>query len=74
MGFEIVQPGNTQAAILARLIQARIEMDSHVARYLLSLTFEPAERGMARAFPPERSWVDGPDRDRENHGSGAGDE
>ncbi len=43
MGFEIVQPGNTEAAILARLIQARTEMDSHVARYLLSLAFEPED-------------------------------
>lgn len=43
MGFEVVQPGNTEAAILSRLIQARTEMDSHIARYLLSLTFEPAD-------------------------------
>lgn len=43
MGFEIVQPRNTEAAILARLIQARTEMDSHVAHYLLSLAFEPAD-------------------------------
>lgn len=43
MGFEIVRPGNTEAAILARLIQARTEMDAHVAHYLLSLAFEPAD-------------------------------
>jgi len=43
MGFEIVQPRNTEAAILSRLIQARTEMDSHVAHYLLSLDFEPAD-------------------------------
>jgi hypothetical protein len=40
MGLEIRQR-NTEAAILARLIQSRTEMDSHVARYLLSLDFEP---------------------------------
>jgi hypothetical protein len=43
MGFEIVHPGNTEAAILTRLIQARTEMDPHVAHYLLSLAFEPAD-------------------------------
>jgi hypothetical protein len=43
MGFQIVQPRNTEAAILARLIQSRTEMDSHVARYLLSLAFEPED-------------------------------
>lgn len=43
MGFEIVQPGNTEASILARLIQARTEMDAHVAQYLLSLEFESAD-------------------------------
>ena len=42
MGLQI-QPGNTEAAILARLIQSRTEMDSHIARYLLSLDFEPEE-------------------------------
>lgn len=42
MGLQI-QPRNTEAAILARLIQARTEMDSHVARYLLSLDFEPED-------------------------------
>jgi hypothetical protein len=36
-----IQPRNTEAAILGRLIQSRTEMDSHVARYLLSLDFEP---------------------------------
>jgi hypothetical protein len=35
-----IQPRNTEAAILARLIESRTEMDSHVARYLLSLDFE----------------------------------
>ncbi len=38
-----IQPRNTEAAILARLIQSRTEMDSHVARYLLSLDFEPGD-------------------------------
>jgi len=38
-----IQSGNTEAAILARLIQSRTEMDSHVARYLLSLAFEPED-------------------------------
>jgi hypothetical protein len=38
-----IQPRNTEAAILARLIQSRTEMDSHVARYLLSLDFEPED-------------------------------
>ena len=42
MGLQI-QPGNTEAAILARLIQSRTEMDSHIARYLLSLDFEPED-------------------------------
>jgi hypothetical protein len=42
MGLQI-QPRNTEAAILARLIQSRTEMDSHVARYLLSLDFEPED-------------------------------
>jgi hypothetical protein len=42
MGLQI-QPRNTEAAILARLIQSRTEMDSHVARYLLSLDFEPQD-------------------------------
>jgi hypothetical protein len=36
-----IQPRNTEAAILGRLIQSRTEMDSHVARFLLSLDFEP---------------------------------
>ena len=43
MGFEMVQPRNSEATILARLIQSRTEMDSHIARYLLSLTFEPED-------------------------------
>jgi hypothetical protein len=38
-----IQPRNTEAAILARLIQSRTEMDSHVARFLLSLDFEPED-------------------------------
>ncbi len=42
MGLQI-QQRNTEAAILARLIQSRTEMDSHVARYLLSLDFEPED-------------------------------
>jgi hypothetical protein len=42
MGLQI-QPRNTEAAILARLIQSRTEMDAHVARYLLSLDFEPED-------------------------------
>jgi hypothetical protein len=42
MGLQI-PPRNTEAAILARLIQSRTEMDSHVARYLLSLDFEPED-------------------------------
>ena len=42
MGLQI-QKRNTEAAILARLIQSRTEMDSHVARYLLSLDFEPED-------------------------------
>jgi hypothetical protein len=42
MGLQI-QQRNTEAAILARLIQSRPEMDSHVARYLLSLDFEPED-------------------------------
>lgn len=42
MGLQI-QHRNTEAAILARLIQSRTEMDSHVARYLLSLDFEPED-------------------------------
>jgi hypothetical protein len=32
---------NTEAAIFARLIQARSEMSHDVARYLLSFDFEP---------------------------------
>jgi hypothetical protein len=43
MSLQIVQPRNTESTILARLIQSRTEMDSHVARYLLSLTFEPED-------------------------------
>ena len=42
MGSQI-QQRNTEAVILARLIQSRTEMDSHVARYLLSLDFEPED-------------------------------
>ena len=42
MGLQI-QQRNTEAAILARLIQSKTEMDSHVARYLLSLEFEPED-------------------------------
>ena len=42
MGLQI-QQRNTEAAILARLIQSKTEMDSHVARYLLSLDFEPED-------------------------------
>ncbi len=42
MGLQI-QPRNTEAAILARLIQSRTEMDSHVAQYLLSLDFDPED-------------------------------
>ncbi len=42
MGLQI-QPGNTEAAILARLIQSRTEMDSHVAQHFLSLDFEPED-------------------------------
>ena len=42
MGLQI-QPRNTEAAILARLIQSRTELDSHVARFLLSLDFEPED-------------------------------
>jgi hypothetical protein len=38
-----IQPRNTEAAILARLIQSRPEMDSYVARYLLALDFEPED-------------------------------
>ena len=37
------QPRNTESAILARLIQSQTEMDSHIARYLLSLDFEPQD-------------------------------
>jgi hypothetical protein len=43
MSLQIVQPRNTESTILARLIQSRTEMDSRVARYLLSLTFEPED-------------------------------
>ena len=43
MGTHSVQPGNTEAAILARLIESRSEMNSHVARYLLSLDFQPED-------------------------------
>jgi|SRR5579864_4212227 hypothetical protein len=43
MDLQITQPRNTEAAILARLIQSRTEMDSHVARYLLSFAFEPTD-------------------------------
>jgi DNA-binding FadR family transcriptional regulator len=43
MGLQTTQQRNTEAAILARLIQSRTEMDSHVARYLLSLAFEPED-------------------------------
>ena len=42
MGLQI-QQRNTEAAILARLIQSRTAMDSHIARYLLSLDFEPED-------------------------------
>lgn len=41
MGTHSVQPRNTEAAILARLIESRTEIDSHVAKYLLSLDFQP---------------------------------
>jgi hypothetical protein len=41
--LQITQSRNTEAAILARLIQSRTEMDSHVARYLLSLAFEQTD-------------------------------
>lgn len=40
MGFQIV-PHNSEAAILARLIQSRTEMSREVAQYLLSFEFEP---------------------------------
>jgi hypothetical protein len=43
MDLQITQPGNTEAAILARLIQSRTEMDSQVARYLLAFAFEPTD-------------------------------
>ena len=42
MGLQ-VQPRNTEAAILTRLIQSSTELDSHVARYLRSLDFEPED-------------------------------
>jgi hypothetical protein len=41
MESEILYHKNTEAAIMARLIQSRTEMDAHVARYLLSFDFEP---------------------------------
>jgi hypothetical protein len=41
--LQITQTRNTESAILARLIQSRTEMDSHVAQYLLSLDFEPVD-------------------------------
>jgi hypothetical protein len=43
MSLQIIPSKNTEAAILARLIQSRTEMDSHVAQYLLSLDFEPED-------------------------------
>jgi hypothetical protein len=43
MSLQIVQPRITESTILARLIQSRTKMDSHVARYFLSLTFEPED-------------------------------
>jgi hypothetical protein len=36
-----VLSGNSEAAIFARLIQARTEMSHDIARYLLSFDFEP---------------------------------
>ena len=41
--MQLTEQRNTEAAILARLIQPRTEMDSHVARYLLALAFEPSD-------------------------------
>jgi hypothetical protein len=58
------QQKNTEAAIMARLIQSRLEMDANVARYLLSFDFEPddvermnvlAERARAGSISPDEA-------------------
>jgi len=55
---------NTEAAIFARLIQARTEMSHDIARYLLSFDFEPddvarmnflAERAREGNLPEEEA-------------------
>jgi len=43
MDLQIIRTRNTESTILARLIQSRTEIDSHVAQYLLSLDFEPED-------------------------------
>ncbi len=42
MSSQVVTP-NTEAAILARLIQAKDSMSRDVAEYLLSIDFEPGD-------------------------------
>jgi hypothetical protein len=44
MSSQVAIP-NTEAAILGRLMQARNSMSQDVAEYLLSIGFEPIDRG-----------------------------